>query len=151
MPIICALQLTFACSCVLALLRYDYNTIRNGSSIRANHYNYNPSVWDVACDHPAKFEHGNRLHEKLQWSAAFSSLAVPVKKSMPGHVRKNVKFEENSNMTTITVITQVRDVAIIRNPKRLHEKSQYVPVKLQLHFHSSYKSMLSHVKSKGKV
>jgi len=55
MPIICALQLMSACVTVLVLLHYDYNTIRNGPSIRANHYNYDAgSGKGITHEHPVK-------------------------------------------------------------------------------------------------
>lgn len=47
------------CVTVLVLLHYDYNTIRNGPSIRANHYNYNAGgEKGITHDHPVKSAHG---------------------------------------------------------------------------------------------
>lgn len=45
-------------SCITVVLHYDYNAIRNGPSIRANHYNYNAGgVKDIIRDHPMKSAH----------------------------------------------------------------------------------------------
>lgn len=84
MPIISALQLMSTRVTALALLHYDYNTIRDCSSIRANHYNYNARGKGCYTRSPCvKSARGNQLYEKLQHTGFALQIYSRSRKALP--------------------------------------------------------------------
>lgn len=111
-----------ACVTVLVLLHYDYNTIRNGPSIRANHYNYNAGGGKgITHDHPVKSVHDNQFHEKLQCASCVSQEAFSAIKNVP--TRKNCSKISEIRMRRCK-IESINKNQRVEKPKNLRKDKQ---------------------------